>query len=135
LAVVIDSSVIVEWERRDIDPIDVTPFVVNETSFITTVTVSELLVGVHRANTDARRIKRARFVEAVIQTFSVAGFGIDAARIYARLVADLGAIGRTVSAHDLMIASIALSLQCDVLTENVRHFDQVPGLSVRQPSW
>ena len=135
MAVVIDSSVIVGWERRDLDPVDVVRFVENEPTFIASVTVSELLVGVYRANTEERRTRRAFFVESVIAVFPVAEFALDEARIYARLSVDLASVGRQVSSHDLMIAATALARSCDVLTDNLRHFNHIPGLIVRQPNW
>jgi predicted nucleic acid-binding protein len=127
--------VIVGWERRDIDPVDVVRFVANEPSLIASVTVSELLVGVYRANTEERRSRRSLFIESVIALFPVAEFGLDAARIYARLTVDMTSVGRQVSSHDLMIAATALALKCDVLTDNLRHFNHIPGLLVRQPDW
>jgi tRNA(fMet)-specific endonuclease VapC len=135
LAVVIDSSVIIGWERRDIDPVDVVRFVPNEPTFIASVTVSELLVGVYRANSEARRVRRAFFVESVIAVFTVAEFALDAARVYARLSVDMMSSGRQINSHDVMIAATALSRNCDVLTDNIRHFHQIPGLIVRRPNW
>lgn len=54
----------------------------------------------------------------------------EAARIYARLFADLRRAGRTMQAMDLLIAAIALSLgNCTVVTSD-SDFSFVPTLSV-----
>ena len=37
-----------------------------EEAYINVLTMSELLIGVHRADTQARRLKRSAFVEAII---------------------------------------------------------------------
>jgi predicted nucleic acid-binding protein len=48
LAVLIDSSDLIAWERRGLVPEDVKRVVPNEPAGISGVTASELLVGVHR---------------------------------------------------------------------------------------
>jgi predicted nucleic acid-binding protein len=35
--------------------------------------------------------------------------------------------------EDLLIGATALHHQCDVVTENVGHFEMIPGLVVRRP--
>ncbi len=35
----------------------------------------------------------------------------------------------------MMIAATALTHEYELLTENVREFNRVPGLKVRQPDW
>jgi len=74
------------------------------------VTVAELLHGVERADSEKRRLKRSAFVEKIIQTLPVYSFDLNAARIYAKVWANLAKKGTTVSAHDLMIASTATAL-------------------------
>jgi predicted nucleic acid-binding protein len=38
-------------------------------------------------------------------------------------------------AHDPLIAATALAYGHAVLTQNLREFQRVPGLLVREPSW
>ncbi|MBI3977029.1 MAG: hypothetical protein HY331_02475 [Chloroflexi bacterium] len=47
----------------------------------------------------------------------------------------LAATGQPVGAHDLLIGAAALAHGYTVLTENVRDFRRIPGLTVRQPNW
>ena len=92
--------------------------------------VSELLMGVHRANTEERRQRRSAFVEAVISGVGVLDFTVPAARIHAEIYAELAKKGQMIGAHDLIIAATARCHDLSVLTDNVQEFSRVPGLRV-----
>jgi predicted nucleic acid-binding protein len=135
LAVLIDSTVFITAERRGLRPDDLLAVVPNEPSALSTISISELLYGVFRADTANRRDRRTAFVEAVLASFEVLPFDLSTARIHAQLGSDLHALGRPIGNHDRIIAATALVHGFDILTENVREFDQVPGLTVRRPAW
>src|SRR5687767_12643774 len=92
--------------------------------FMSVVTVSELLMGVHRADTEERRQRRSAFVEAVISGIGVIEFTIPAARIHAEIYADLSKKGQMIGAHDLIIAATARCHTLSVLTDNVQEFSR-----------
>jgi len=134
MGVIFDSSEIIALERNR----DVVESLVagreDEPFGISVVTVAELLHGVERADTEARKIRRQAFVEKVIEMIPVYPFDMGAARIYARIWASLIQRGFTVGAHDLIIAATAISLDYTVITANRRDFEKVEGLrlEVRQ---
>jgi predicted nucleic acid-binding protein len=94
------------------------------------VTAAELLHGVYRADTPERRKRREDIVEAFLATMPIIDFDLAAARVRARVDADLQAKGITVPRDDLAIACTALSRGFDVVTRNQRDFLKVPGLVV-----
>jgi predicted nucleic acid-binding protein len=98
--------------------------------FISVVTVSELLVGVHRADTKSRRDKRAAFVEGILAGIPVLDFTTQVARLHAGLHAELMGQGQVIGAHDLIIAATAKRHGMSSLTDNVVEFSRVPGLKV-----
>lgn len=98
-------------------------------AFIAAVTVSELWVGVHRADSPLRRKRRAAFVQAIEASVPVLPFDADVAHVYARMLADLPG-GITVGAHDAMIGATAARFGHAVLTDNVRDFSRLPGVTV-----
>jgi predicted nucleic acid-binding protein len=69
-------------------------------------------------------------VEKIIELFPIFVFEISMARIYAELWADLSSRGIRIGAHDLMIASTALSLGFSLATHNMRHFERIEGLKL-----
>lgn len=129
MAVMIDANVFIHFERRGA-PIDLSLWGPSEDVFISVVTVSELLMGVHRADSDARRTRRSQFVEAILAGVSVLDFTIAVARRHAQLYAELSQQGRLIGAHDMIIAATALHHNLSLLTDNVEEFSRVPGLRV-----
>lgn len=97
---------------------------------ISAVTVAELLHGAHRADTEKRRIVREAFVEKITEVFTVFPFDLSAARIYARIWAGLARKGKTVGAHDLIIAATAISLGFSLATLDLRDYGRIEGLSI-----
>jgi tRNA(fMet)-specific endonuclease VapC len=127
MGVVIDTSVIIAAERGKID------FAQLETDqqiYISTITVTELLVGVSRANTEDRRIKRSAFVEHIIASIAALPFSVEEARIYAQILGNLFAEGITLGTHDMIIAASAIANGYSVLTMNGRDFKRIKGLEV-----
>jgi predicted nucleic acid-binding protein len=94
--------------------------------FISAATCSELLVGVHLANTEARR---TAFVEAIFKLFRPLPFDLEVARVHAHLVSSLGR-GVTLGALDLIIGATAIRHGFPVLTTNVADFRRMPGCTV-----
>jgi predicted nucleic acid-binding protein len=102
---------------------------------IASITASELLVGVHRADDELRRQRRQSFIETIFQQLPVISFDLEAARVHARIWSDLSASGQMSAAHDLIIAATALANGFLVLSENIRELSRVAGLDARRPAW
>ena len=129
MALMVDASVFIHFERRGV-PIDLSVWEPSEDVFISVATVSELLMGVHRADSEARRKRRSEFVEAILAGVSVLDFTIAVARRYAQVYAELSRQGRLIGAHDMIIAATALHHNLSLLTDNVEEFSRIAGLPV-----
>ena len=103
-----------------------------EAAMLASVTVSELLTGIYRAERSERRRRRESYVETIIGRYTVLPFDLSVARIHARLSADLAVQGQMIGAHDLIIAATASVHGLAVMTHNQRHFGRIRGLEVRQ---
>ena len=130
MGVILDTSVLIEAERREFEIDKFTENRGDEIFGLSVITTAELLHGVHRANSTKRRLKRSAYVEKVIEFFPVYVFDISTARIYSELWSDLSSKGIQIGAHDLIIGSTALSLGFSVATFNLRHFERIEGLKV-----
>jgi len=128
MAFLIDSSVFIELERLQRPLATLEERTRKEPVYITSITASELLHGVHRADTAVRRGIRESFVEMTLQRLPILPFDLDVARVHARVWADLRRRGVSIGAHDTIIAATALHLDLTVLTHNERHFGRVPDL-------
>ena len=84
MGLMVDTNVFIRFEKSA-RGIDLSPWGQAEQVYVSAVTVSELLMGVHRANTEERRQRRSVFVEAVIAGVGVLDFTLGAARVHAEL--------------------------------------------------
>lgn len=124
----IDTSVFIQIERAGTGSKTLLDSVGDEPIFLAAITASELLHGVHRANTATRRGRRSRFVESIFDLVPILPFDVEVARIHSRIWADLASRGQMIGAHDLLIAATALAHHHSVITSNFREFDRVDGL-------
>lgn len=129
MGLMVDTNVFIDFEKSG-KPIDFSSWDSSQKVYISVIVASELLMGVHRADTETRRQRRSIFVEAIIAGVAVLDVTIAVARIHAEIHADLTRKGQMIGAHDLIIAATARCHDLSVLTDNVKEFSRVPGLHV-----
>ena len=130
MGTLIDASVLIAGERGQLNLKDVLAEHAEETFALSAITASELLHCVYRAKTPAQRSRREAFTEGLLARLPVIPFDLIAARIHARMWAQLAAKGITVGPHDLLIAATALATGSKVATRDARSFPKIPGLSI-----
>ncbi|MGQ0485526.1 MAG: PIN domain-containing protein [Hyphomicrobiales bacterium] len=128
---IVDTGIFIRAERMK-SPAWRRQMPLGEAGAISAMTLSEMLTGLHLASDPAMAQRRGAFIEDILSYIPVVGFGTAIARVHARLRAELRRKGKTVGAHDLIIAATAVSLGWDVLTTNAAEFRQVEGLQVRE---
>ena len=133
MGVLIDSSVLIGQERGRLDLESRLADRGDEGFFLSVITASEILHGVHRAGDPAIRARRSAFVEAALARFPLLEIDLATARIHAQIGADLTAAGTSIGANDLWLAATCIARGLSIATGNVREFNRVPGLSVE--SW
>jgi tRNA(fMet)-specific endonuclease VapC len=132
MGLTLDSSVLIAAERRRLNFDELVAAHGGDSTilYVSAVTISELLHGAHRADTEARKISRLRHAERVKATCRVLAFGLTEAEEHARIWAMLASQGKTIGTHDLLIAATALAHDHQVVTLNLSEFQRVPGLKV-----
>ena len=130
MAVLIDASILIEAERGRLD---LEPHVKrhgDEEAFVSVVTASELLHGVHRTTQPDVRARRSAFVEGILERFPLLSVDLACARAHAQLWADLRQAGALIGPHDLWLAATCVAHGLTMVTANVREFARVPGLEL-----
>lgn len=137
MAQLIDTSVLVTMQRRHLrlshllaalpDP--------SEEIALPPLTVSEMLVGIHRSPMGPNKQQMEAFLEAILEAVPVLPFGLREARAHGLLWAQLLSQGQVIGAIDALIGATALAAGYGVLTENLEHFRRIPGLAVAAPRW
>jgi len=126
----IDTSIFIAWERQLLDSSAIVTRAGAQDVALSAVTASELLHGVHRADSAQRRGKRESFVETILSAIAVLPIDLAAARTHAQIWADLAAHGAIIGAHDLLIAATAVTHDLVIATRNERDFRRVEGARV-----
>jgi tRNA(fMet)-specific endonuclease VapC len=130
MGVLIDTSVLIGQERGRLDLQGRLADRRGEEFFLSVVTASELLHGVHRAGDPAIRMRRSAFVEAVLARFPLLEVTLATARAHAQIGADLMASGTLIGPNDLWLAATCIAHGLSIATGNIREFHRVPGLRV-----
>lgn len=123
--VILDTGVLIAIERSTLD---VDTVLGTDDAVISAVTAMELLIGVERAD-DKHRQARAIHVEALLGSLPIETYGLEAARVHARLAVEAMKSGTTRSAYDIMIAATAAATNRILLTTDAKAgFDQLTGV-------
>ncbi len=130
LGVLIDSSILIDHERGRLNLSDHLHGRDEEEFFLSVITASELLHGVHRARDRGQRARRSAFVEAILDEFPMLGLDLLTARTHTELWSGLAQKGEIIGAHDLWLAATCVGRGLSMVTSNVREFERVPGLEL-----
>jgi predicted nucleic acid-binding protein len=129
VATLIDASVLIAAERGALDLYPLLSTVDDEI-VLSAITATELLHGVYRAVSDKVRRRREQLIEQLFETFTIIPFDLVAARLHARIWADLAARGVNVGPHDLLIGATALTVDAAIATRDLRSFPKIPDLKI-----
>lgn len=130
MGVLIDASVLIGGERGRAALADELSGREDEEFFLSVVSASELLHGVHRAKAPDVRARRSAFVEAVLSRFPLLSIDLPTARTHSQLWAELASTGKMIGPHDLWIAAACIAHGLSLVTANAREFERVPGLRI-----
>ena len=130
MGVLIDTSILIAYERGQLDVAAQVAGREGEEFFLSVISASELLHGVHRAAEPAVRVRRLAFVEAVLSRFPILEIDLSVARTHAVLWSHLAQRGEMIGVHDSWIAATCLAHDLTVITANSSEFQRVAGLRV-----
>lgn len=136
MGLILDSSVAIAAERRRLPVEDMLSAIRELTGpeeiALSAVSVMELEHGIWRAKEPAQATRRKQFLEDLISNIPVYPVTTELARKAGRIDAEQQARGIRIAFQDLLIGVSALDLGYAVMTHNVRHFQMIPNLEVKQ---
>jgi len=130
MGIIIDSCLLIHFERNETAISNYAQGRDEEDIFLSVVSASELLHGVHRATDPRIKAKRLAFVEGVLAALPVLQIDLATARSHAQMWAELTARGEMIGVHDSWIAATCLAHGLRLATNNLREFRRVSGLVV-----
>lgn len=125
--ILLDTDICIEILRGNSDLIDQRESYNDEVA-ISFMTVAELFYGVYKS---ANVAKNASVVEAFLTTVGVIESNHQIETRFGELKANLSMQGISVADADLLIAATTLERCTHLVTGNVRHFEMIPGLQIR----
>ena len=129
--VCLDTSFLVDLIRRNQSALAELKRIESDgNSILTTTPVSacELFEGAYRSKQVEIEVEK---VNEILRRVKILDFPLAACERYGKLARDLRSAGRQIGDLDTLIASIALTSNEPILTQDVDHFGKVPGLIVR----
>jgi len=99
-----------------------------ELQFTTSINISEIYFGAYRS-VNRKKILQA-YEKKVFPNLNILSFDTDSGKIYGRLKAQLEKKGLPKSEPDLRIAAIVIQHNMVLVTGNIKHFIDIPGLNV-----
>ncbi|MBF2057138.1 MAG: PIN domain-containing protein [Cyanobacterium sp. T60_A2020_053] len=94
------------------------------------ITVSELYFGAYNSNQIDNNLKT---LDDFLKSISVLSFTNDSLKKFGELKAFLRKTGNTIDNFDLLIASVALTNNLILVTNNTRHYQRI--LNIRLDNW
>jgi tRNA(fMet)-specific endonuclease VapC len=99
---------------------------------LSAITVVELAHGVERAKTETQRQRRKTFLQELRAAMTVHPLTDEIAERAGTISGQQAQRGVILPFADLLIGATALHHGCEVITENVRHFEMIPDLVVKK---
>ena len=122
---ILDTSVFIADEQgRTLSTADLP-----DEAAVSVVTLAELELGVHMANTDSVRARRLSTLQALTATYVAVPIDEPVASAFAALVASVRRSGRRLRVQDAWIAATAKAHAAAVYTQDA-DFEDIPGLDV-----
>ena len=136
LGVVLDSSIVIEAERQQLDAARFLRHIAGQLgereAALCAISVAEPAHGIHRADTAARRQARRAFLDDLKATVPVYPITGETAELVGKINAESSQKGITIPFDDLLIGACALEHGYSIATRNERHFRKIPGLNLIQ---
>lgn len=136
MGLILDSSVLIAAERRGRNIRQMLTSIATTAGDIeialSVVTLTELAHGAARADTAERKAKRRQFIEELLTALPIHPVTASVALRVGQIDGENQSQGVRLPLADLLIGVTALELGYSVATDNLRHFQMIPGLSVMQ---
>ncbi len=134
LGVVLDSSIVITAERRGLPVpqlVEAIQAAYKEIEVsLSPVTVAELVHGIYRAKTPEASQRRREYIEELVNLVPLHPVTLQTAYLVGQIEGEEAAKGNVLPFNDLLIATAAIEQGYAVLTQNLRHFEKIPGVRV-----
>ena len=86
--------------------------------------------GIYRARTAEASQRRREYIEELVSLVPLHPVTLETAYLVGQIEGQEATKGNVLPFNDLLIAAAAIEQGYAVLTENLRHFEKIPGIQV-----
>lgn len=126
---VIDSDILIYFLKGDRNVVNELLKLPADELYTTRINYTELLYGAYNSTKIEENL--TKFID-FLEKFTILEFDEKSSEIFAKTKAKLKKDGTIIADMDLMIASIAMANNHELVTNNQKHFSRVQGLKLIQ---
>ena len=124
----IDTDIIIYWLKNKFQSINEKFDEIDDYQIlISAITVAELYYGVYKSS---KIDENCSLIDNLMSEINVVDFDAKAGELFGKIKADLKLKGKIINDSDLFIASIAMSNNYTLVTNNEKHFNRIKGLKI-----
>ena len=127
MSIIIDKSILISDNQS---MMNFNKIAKHENIFISTITISELLIVVQMAKTQEIKTRRSNFVQYIINSISLLPFDEDVVKIYSTILSESFTNKLNISYVNLIIAATSIKFGYPLLTFNKTNFERIPNLRI-----
>ena len=106
------------------------PYFIGKTLAVSFMTVAEIYFGAYKKNWGASKITK---LEHHLKNYAILPYDFGVCLKWAQINSDSEKAGHPIEIKDCWIAACALTYECQLATNNKRHFEHINGLSLIAP--
>lgn len=124
---ILDSDILIYFLKGQKDIMKKIISLPQDNLYITIINYTELLYGIYNSN----KIKHNKEkILPFLDNFKILEFDKKSSKIFAKLKSELKKSGNIIADMDLMIASITISNNAILFTNNIKHFKRIKDLEI-----
>ncbi|MBI2499308.1 PIN domain-containing protein [Candidatus Woesearchaeota archaeon] len=123
----LDTDIIIEYLRGNKKVIDRLISLSYDELYTTTISLAELFYGIYQSS---KKEKNTQKLADFLSNIAVLNIGISSCKLFGKLKSELKNKGELIDNFDLFIASICITNNLILITNNDKHFRKITNLRI-----
>jgi len=127
---ILDTDILISFLRNKKKAVNTIESLIKSKTILTTtiINVGELYTGAYLSSQVAKNINA---IEKLLEKFEIFEYSKEDSRIFGQIQAILIQTGKKIGKMDTIIGSIALNRNEVLFTRNIKHFEMIPRLKIK----
>jgi len=127
---ILDTDILISFLRNKKKAVNTIESLIKSKNILTTtiINVGELYTGAYLSSQVAKNINA---IEKLLEKFEIYEYSKEDSRVFGQIQAILINTGKKIGKMDTIIGSIALNRNEVLFTRNIKHFEMIPRLKIK----